>query len=117
MLHTPSWEAHPCPSPMSRACSTAPDGYVLPYRTPKTAWEHITALCEVAGVVPKGMHSLHHSAGTRLYVETGDLEETARHLGHAKLDTTRIYAKWNDRKLREASCKLDFGHSYPFSCV
>ncbi len=78
-----------------------PDGYVLPYRTPKTAWEHITALCEKAGVAPKGMHSLRHSAGTRLYAETGDLEETARHLGHAKLDTTRIYAKWNDRKLRE----------------
>jgi len=78
-----------------------PDGYVLPYRTPKTAWEHITALCEAAGVAPKGMHSLRHSAGTRLYAETGDLEETARHLGHTKLDTTRIYAKWNDRKLRE----------------
>ncbi len=78
-----------------------PDGYVLPYRTPKTAWEHITALCEKAGVAPKGMHSLRHSAGTRLYAETGDLEETARHLGHTKLDTTRIYAKWNDRKLRE----------------
>jgi len=78
-----------------------PDGYVLPYRTPKTAWEHITRLCEAAGVAPKGMHSLRHSAGTRLYAETGDLEETARHLGHTKLDTTRIYAKWNDHKLRE----------------
>jgi len=78
-----------------------PDGYVLPYRTPKTAWAHITALCEAAGVAPKGMHSLRHSAGTRLYAETGDLAETARHLGHTKLDTTRIYAKWNDRKLRE----------------
>ncbi len=78
-----------------------PDGYVLPYRTPKTAWEHVTKLCKVAGVAPKGMHSLRHSAGTRLYAETGDLEETARHLGHTKLDTTRIYAKWNDHKLRE----------------
>jgi integrase/recombinase XerC len=81
--------------------SRRPDGYVLPYRTPKTAWMHITTLCEVAGVAPKGMHSLRHSAGTRLHAETGDLEETARHLGHTKLDTTRIYAKWNDRKLRE----------------
>jgi len=78
-----------------------PDGFVLPYRTPKTAWAHVTALCEKAGVAPKGMHSLRHSAGTRLYAETGDLEETGRHLGHTKLDTTRIYAKWNDRKLRE----------------
>jgi len=58
-----------------------PDGYVLPYRTPKTAWAHITALCEAAGVAPKGMHSLRHSAGTRLYAETGDLEETRSPLG------------------------------------
>jgi hypothetical protein len=30
-----------------------------------------------------------------------DLEATARHLGHSKLETTRIYAKWSDRQLRE----------------
>jgi len=47
------------------------------------------------------VHSLRHSAGTRLYAETGDLETTARHLGHAKLETTRVYAKWSDRRLRE----------------
>ncbi len=47
------------------------------------------------------MRLLRHSAGTRLYGETGDLEETVRYLGHTKLDTTRIYATWNDRKLRE----------------
>ncbi len=77
------------------------DGDVLPCWTPKTAWAHVTALCEKAGVAPKGMHSLRHSGGTRLYVETGDLKETARHRGHTKLDTTRIYAKRNDRNLRE----------------
>ncbi len=38
---------------------------------------------------------------TRLYAETQDLETTARHLGHATLKTTRIYAKWSDRRLRE----------------
>jgi len=78
-----------------------PDGYVLPYRTPKTAWVHVTTLREIAGVASKEMHSLRHSAGTRLYAETGDLETTARHLGHAKLETTRVYAKWSDRRLRE----------------
>ncbi len=78
-----------------------PDGYVLPYRAPQSAWRHITAVCEVAGVAPKGMHSLRHSAGTRLFAETHDLEETARHLGHVKLETTRIYAKWSDKRLRE----------------
>ena len=77
------------------------DGYVLPYRAPQSAWRHITAVCDKAGVAPKGMHSLRHSAGTRLFAETHDLEETARHLGHARLDTTRIYAKWSDKRLRE----------------
>jgi integrase/recombinase XerC len=63
------------------------DGYVLGYRT--------------AGVTTKGVHALRHAAGTRLYAETHDLEATARHLGHSKLETTRIYAKWSDRQLRE----------------
>ena len=77
------------------------DGYVLPYRTPVSAWRHVQALCEVANVAAKGVHALRHSAGTRLYAETQDLETTARHLGHATLETTRVYAKWSDRRLRE----------------
>jgi integrase/recombinase XerC len=84
-----------------QALERPPDGYVLPYRTPGSAWRHMQALCRVAGVMPKGVHALRHSAGTRLYAETRDLEATARHLGHAKLETTRIYAKWSDRQLRE----------------
>ena len=77
------------------------DGYVLPYRTAGSAWRRMRAVCRAAGVTPKGVHALRHSAGTRLYAETRDLEATARHLGHAKLETTRIYAKWSDRQLRE----------------
>jgi integrase/recombinase XerC len=77
------------------------DGYVLPYRTPGSAWRHLRALCTGAGVSFKGVHALRHTAGTRLYAETHDLEATARHLGHSKLETTRIYAKWSDRQLRE----------------
>jgi integrase len=77
------------------------DGYVLPYRTAGSAWRHMQALCQAAEVTPKGVHALRHSAGTRLYAETHDLEATARHLGHSKLETTRIYAKWSDRQLRE----------------
>jgi integrase/recombinase XerC len=52
-------------------------------------------------VTAKGGHALRHAPGTRLYAETHDLEATARHLGHSKLETTRIYAKWSDRQLRE----------------
>ncbi len=89
---------------LARALQVLPrraDGYVLPYRTSVSAWRHVQALCVAAGIAPKGVHSLRHSAGTRLYAETGDLETTARHLGHAKLETTRVYAKWSDRRLRE----------------
>ena len=77
------------------------DGYVLPYRSAGSAWRHMQALCAAADVTAKGVHALRHTAGTRLYAETRDLEATARHLGHAKLETTRIYAKWSDRQLRE----------------
>jgi integrase/recombinase XerC len=76
-------------------------GYVLGYRTAGSAWRRMHGLCAAAGVTAKGVHALRHAAGTRLYVETHDLEATARHLGHTKLETTRIYAKWSDRQLRE----------------
>lgn len=78
-----------------------PDGYVLPYRTAGSAWRRLKAVCAVAWVPFRGVHALRHSAGTRLYAETHDLEATARHLGHSKLETTRIYAKWSNRQLRE----------------
>ncbi len=34
--------------------------------------------------------------------QTGSLEHVARHLGHAQIETSRIYAKWSDATLREA---------------
>ncbi len=58
-------------------------------------------LLTLAGVTAKGVHAVRHTAGTRLYAETYDLEATARHLGHTKPETKRVYAKWSDRQLRE----------------
>ena len=46
-----------------------------------------------AGIPMRGFHALRHSAGSRLYQETGDLGTVADHLGHANLDTARRYAK------------------------
>ena len=71
------------------------------YRTAASAWRHMQTLCARAGVTAKAVHALRHAAGTRLYAKTHDLEATARHLGHTKLETTCIYAKWSDRQLRE----------------
>jgi integrase/recombinase XerC len=61
---------------LRQALATLPrreDGYVLPYRTAASAWRHMQELCQKADVVPKGVHALRHSAGTRLYAETHDL--------------------------------------------
>jgi len=77
--------------------------YVLPYRTRKSAWMRLKRLLERAGVKPPGkqeggdhygLHRLRHAAGTRLMKETGNLQEVAELLGHAQLDTARVYAAW-----------------------
>jgi len=63
-------------------------------------------LCELAGVRRLGYHALRHSAGTRLYESTRDLHVVARHLRHATLDTTRVYAHLADGDYRAAVDKL-----------
>ncbi|MFT2720330.1 site-specific integrase [Deinococcus sp. A31D244] len=50
----------------------------------------------------RGWHAFRHYAGTRLVRQTGSLEHAARHLGHASLETTRVYAKWSDTALPDA---------------
>jgi len=80
--------------------SAARAGYVLPYGTAVSAWNRLNRVCARAGVAPKGIHSLRHAAGTRVVHETGSLEEAARHLGHASIETTRVYAKWSNTRLQ-----------------
>jgi len=86
----------------TRSCAIGEHSlYVLPYRTAISARRRLQVLCKRASVTYMGMHSLRHSAGTRLYSETGDLDTTAHHLGHASIETTRIYAKWSDKTLKK----------------
>ncbi|MBB6018745.1 tyrosine-type recombinase/integrase [Deinococcus radiopugnans] len=66
------------------------------------ARERLGWLCKRAGVGNKGFHALRHYAGTKLVREGHSLDAAARHLGHASIETTRIYAKWADDGLREA---------------
>lgn len=78
-------------------------GYLLPYRSQARAYQRLQRLCALAGVTSRGVHALRHYAGTRLAEEhDGNLEAAARHLGHATLETTRIYAKWNDQRLESS---------------
>jgi len=58
-------------------------------------------LCRRAKVTYRGLHSLRHHAGTRLYRETDNLDAVARLLGHSSLETARVYAKWADESTRE----------------
>lgn len=64
------------------------------------AVERLQRLCVRAGVPYRGHHALRHYAGTRLTREGASLDDVARHLGHAALETARVYAKWSDEELR-----------------
>jgi integrase len=58
-------------------------------------------LCSSAGVTYQAVHSLRHQAGTRLYRQTGDLKAVAKHLGHSRLESSSIYAKFAEDSLKE----------------
>jgi len=75
-------------------------GTILPYRSSFSARYRLQALAARAGVPYRGLHSLRHTAGTRLVAETGSIELAAGLLGHSSLDTARVYAKWSDKGLR-----------------
>ncbi len=76
--------------------------YVLPYRTRQAAWYRIKRLAEEAGVAERGLHSLRHTAGTRLYGQTHDLLQVAAQLGHAHIETSRTYAKRDRSELHQS---------------
>ncbi len=75
--------------------------FVLPYRSRTSAWTRVRNLTARAGIKQHGLHRLRHSAGTRMMRETGNLQEVAELLGHAQLDTARVYAQWADQTQRE----------------
>jgi integrase len=58
-------------------------------------------LCSSASVTYQAVHSLRHQAGTRLYRQTGDLKAVAKHLGHSRLESSSVYAKFAEDSLKE----------------
>lgn len=64
------------------------------------AVERLRRLCRRADVPYRGYHALRHYAGTRLVREGASLDDVARHLGHANIETARIYSKWSEEGLR-----------------
>ena len=75
---------------------------VLPFGKAR-ARERLTRLCELTGVEYKGIHSLRHYAGTRLWELHGSLDAPADHLRHANVQTTRRYAKRSRAQKRETA--------------
>ena len=73
---------------------------VLELRSQYGIYNRLRAVCSRADVPFKGIHALRHSAGTRLYQQTGDLGQVQDHLRHATLDMARRYARSDVRKLR-----------------
>jgi integrase/recombinase XerC len=82
------------------SCLTEQPGSLIGGSYP-AAVERLRRLCLRAGVAYRGYHALRHYAGTRLTREGASLDDVARHLGHAVLETARIYAKWSDDSLRK----------------
>ncbi len=76
--------------------------YVLHYRTRQAAWHRVKRIAREAGVAERGLHSLRHTAGTRLYAQTRDLLQVAAQLGHAHVETSRTYAKRDRSTLHES---------------
>lgn len=66
---------------------------IFPAITPQGFRKRLKRLCQAAGVTYLGAHGLRHYCGERLYRLSGDLGLVADHLGHASIDTARIYAK------------------------
>ncbi len=75
--------------------------------TTQTVQGVIRKLAHVARLEDRGItpHALRHYFGTRIYQVTGDLAVTQTAMGHTSPVTTRIYAKLNDRAVRDAHKK------------
>ncbi len=89
---------------LQRAAHAAGDARatVLVLRSQFGVFHRLQRLCERAEVDFKGVHALRHSAGTRLYRQTGDLGQVQDHLRHATLDMARRYAKSDRRRLERS---------------
>jgi integrase/recombinase XerC len=77
------------------------EGFIMPWGD-KRMEQRFKALCTLAGVDydRKGLHGLRHSAGTRMYRQTRDLNQVQKHLRHKNITTTTIYAKLEDEATR-----------------
>ena len=78
------------------------EGGVLEVSSRSRVYRRLKSLCLAAGVEFRGVHALRHYTGTRVYRETRDLNEVAHVLGHASIETTRVYAAYDKAVKKDA---------------
>lgn len=90
-----------------------PGEWVFPGRfgghvTPATINNWIVSLAKEAGVGHLTPHQMRHTAGGKVYRETGNIYLAAAWLGHAHISTTQIYTEVDDAMLASAMDALDW---------
>ena len=74
----------------------------------RSAQKVVTEAARLAGVNPEASaHSLRHSFATHLLESGTDIRYIQELLGHARLETTRIYTKVANNKIREINSPLE----------
>lgn len=79
--------------------------YLLTWRNRITVRRHIVQLCERAGIRYEGreVHGLRHTAGTRAYMESGDILEARDLLRHRDITSTQVYVQYARRGRKAAN--------------
>ena len=57
--------------------------------------------CKAAGIEGKKFHCLRHTFAVRRYLQTRDIYQVAKELGHSDIKTTQIYANFNLMRLAQ----------------
>ena len=64
----------------------------------------------IAGIKGKNFHCLRHTFALRRYLETRDIYQVAKELGHSNISTTQIYTKFSLRRLEQDFPTLSRGY-------
>lgn len=77
--------------------------YVISGQSSDYVQGRVKAVCERSGVAysRRQVHGLRHSAGTRIYADTGDLLAVRDHLRHADITSSEIYVEYA-RKMKNS---------------
>ena len=80
--------------------------YVIGGQSSDYVQGRVKAVCERSGVPysRRQVHGLRHSAGTRIYADTGDLLAVRDHLRHADITSSEIYVEYA-RKMKDSPVK------------